>query len=262
MAQLTDKVAIVLGASTEPGMGSAIARLFAAEGAKVVVAARNTGPLEQLAWDIGGSWQACDLTSQPDLERLVQVTLERYGRLDIAVNAAGVGMSKPFAETSADDLDHVYRIHLKGPFQFLQSVLPAMSVGGSIIMLSSAIAQLGFNDHAAYGACKAAGEHVVRAVADEYGVRGIRINSIAPGLTDSGMTQGYTELPGVRECFTREYPLGRLGTVADIAQAALFLASEGCFMTGQTLQVNGGLTLRRNPTFAEIQAGVAAAKPG
>ncbi|MNR38471.1 3-oxoacyl-[acyl-carrier-protein] reductase FabG [compost metagenome] len=69
-------------------------------------------------------------------------------------------------------------------------------------------------------------------------------------------------MPGVREAFVREYPLGRIGTVEDIAQAALFLASDGCFMTGQTLQVNGGLTLRRNPTFAEIQAAVAAARPG
>ncbi|WP_201195729.1 SDR family NAD(P)-dependent oxidoreductase [Pseudomonas fluorescens] len=262
MGQLNGKVAVVLGASTDPGMGSAIARLFAAQGAKVLVAARRTAPLEQLAWDIGGSWQGCDLTCKTDLDRLAQVALQRYGRLDIAVNATGVGLSKPFAETQGEDLDDVYRTLFKGPFQFLQSMLPAMSSGGAVIMLSSAIARIGFTDQAAYGACKAAGEHLVRAVANEYGDFGIRVNSIAPGLTDSGMTQGYTDLPGVREAFQREYPLGRLGTVADVAQAALFLASDGCFMTGQTLQVNGGLTLRRNPTFAEIQAAVAAARPG
>lgn len=262
MRKLNDKVAVVLGASSDPGMGSAIARLFAEQGAKVLVAARNTAPLERLAWDIGGSWLHCDLTKQADLQRLAQTALERYGRLDIAVNAAAVGLSKPFAENTGEELDQAYRSLLKGPFQFLQSMLRAMSDDGSIIMLSSAIAQIGFNDQAAYGACKAAGEHLVRAVADEYGTRGIRVNSIAPGLTESGMTQGYTHVPGVREAFVREYPLGRIGTVEDIAQAALFLAGDGCFMTGQTLQVNGGLTLRRNPTFAEIQAAVAAARPG
>lgn len=262
MEQLDGKVAVVLGASSDPGMGSAIARLFAAHGAKVVVAARRIAPLERLAWDIGGSCLACDMTCQADLERLADITLQSYGRLDIAVNAAGMGLSKPFAETSEEDLDQIYRTVFKGSFQFLQSMLKAMSDGGSVIMLSSAIAHIGFQNQALYGACKAAGEHVVRAVADEYGVRGIRINSIAPGLTESGMTQGFTEVPGVRQAFEREYPLGRLGTVDDIAQAALFLASEGCFMTGQTLQVNGGLTLRRNPTFAEIQAAIATARPG
>lgn len=262
MAQLDNKVAVVLGASTDPGMGSAIARLFAAQGAKVLVAARNVAPLEKLAWDIGGSWLACDLTRQTDLDRLADTALQRYGRVDIAVNAAAVGLSKPFAETTGDDLDLMYHTGLKGPFQFLQSMLKVMPDGGSIIMLSSAIAQIGFNDQAAYGACKAAGEHLVRAAADDYGARGVRINSIAPGLTDSGMTQGFTEVPGVREAFVREYPLGRIGTVDDVAQAALFLASDACFMTGQTLQINGGLTLRRNPTLPEIQAAIAAARPG
>ena len=262
MAQLDDKVAVVLGASTDPGMGSAIARLFAKQGAKVLVSARSVAPLEKLAWDIGGSWLQCDQTRQDDLEHLAQTALQRYGRIDIAVNAAAVGFSKPFAENTGEDLDMVYRALFKGPFQFLQSMLGAMPGGGSIIMLSSAIARIGFNDQAAYGGAKAAIEHVVRAVADEYGACGIRVNSIAPGLTDSGMTQGYTQVPGVREVFQREYPLGRIGTVEDIAQAALFLASDGCFMTGQTLQVNGGLTLRRNPTLAEIQAAIAAARPG
>lgn len=263
MGQLTNKVAVVLGASTDPGMGSAIARLFAAQGAKVVVAARSTGPLQALADDIGGSWLQCDLTRKADLDHLAKTTLERYGRVDIAVNAAAVGFVKPFADNTDEDLDLVHRVLFKGPFQFIQSMLAVMPQGGSIVMLSSAIAQIGFNNHAAYGGAKAGIEHVVRAVADEFGAQGIRINSIAPGLTDTGMTQGYADIPGVRAAFVREYPLGRIGTVEDIAQAALFLISDGCFMTGQTLQVNGGLTLRRNPTFAEIQASMAAAdKPG
>jgi NAD(P)-dependent dehydrogenase (short-subunit alcohol dehydrogenase family) len=102
-------------------------------------------------------------------------------------------------------------------------------------------------------------EQVVRAVANEYGHKGIRVNTIAPGLTVTPMLEGMEKIPGVVEAFIKEYPLGRLNTVEDIAHAAVFLASDECFMTGQTLQVNGGLTLRRNPTLAEIQRSVEAA---
>lgn len=260
MGQLNNKIAVVLGASSTPGMGSEIARLFAKEGATVLVAARSEELLRELAQEIDGSYLACDLNLDGDMSRLAATTLERYGRIDIAVNAAAVGFSKPFLENTGEELDKVYRTLIKGPFQFLQSMVKAMQQGGSIINLSSAIAHIGYDDQAAYGAAKSAIEHVVRAVANEFGACGIRVNSIAPGLTDSGMTQGFVHLPGVAEAFAREYPLGRIGTCEDVAQAALFLAGNGCFMTGQTLQVNGGLTLRRNPTSAEVLAAMSQAK--
>jgi NAD(P)-dependent dehydrogenase (short-subunit alcohol dehydrogenase family) len=106
---------------------------------------------------------------------------------------------------------------------------------------------------------KAGADHVIRCVANEFGVRGIRANSISPGLTDTPMTAGAKQTPGVYEAFASAYPLGRIGTSADIAAAAVWLASDECFMTGQNLQVNGGLTLRRNPTREEITASVMAA---
>ena len=112
------------------------------------------------------------------------------------------------------------------------------------------------NDHAAYMGCKAGADHVIRCVANEFGSRGIRANSISPGLTDTPMTAGAKATPGVYEAFTACYPLGRVGTSEDIAAAAVWLASDECFMTGQNLQVNGGLTLRRNPTRDEINASV------
>jgi NAD(P)-dependent dehydrogenase (short-subunit alcohol dehydrogenase family) len=115
------------------------------------------------------------------------------------------------------------------------------------------------NDHAAYMGSKAGTDHVVRCVAHEFGAVGIRANSISPGLTDTPMTAEAKTVPGLFEAFRAGYPLGRWGTSEDIAAAAVWLASDECFMTGENLQVNGGLTLRRNPTREEIAASVGVA---
>ena len=115
-----------------------------------------------------------------------------------------------------------------------------------------------FENHAAYMGAKAGMNHVTRAVANEFGARGIRANILAPGLTVTPMLGDFLA-PGTVDAFVKEYPLGRLTTVEDVASAAVFVASDECFMTGQTFHVTGGLTLRRNPTAAEIQASVARA---
>lgn len=129
-----------------------------------------------------------------------------------------------------------------------------MPNGGSIIQISSAVATIMLDDHAAYMGTKAGTDHVIRSIANEFGAQNIRANSIAPGLTATPMAAVVFENAAMVEAYTREYPLGRLGTAEDVAEAAIFLASETCFMTGQTLQVNGGLTLRRNPGKAELAA--------
>jgi 2-hydroxycyclohexanecarboxyl-CoA dehydrogenase len=148
-------------------------------------------------------------------------------------------------------------IIFKGSFQFMQVMVAVMEQGGSIINISSAVADIMFEDHAAYMGAKAGMNHVTRAVANEYGARGIRANIVSPGLTVTPMLEGFMA-PGVTEAFVKEYPLGRLTTVEDVANTALFVASDECFMTGQTFHVTGGLTLRRNPTSAEIATAVQA----
>jgi len=100
---------------------------------------------------------------------------------------------------------------------------------------------------------------LVRCFANEFGVKGVKVNTIAPGLTASPMTESEVNIPGLQEAFLKEYPLGRIGTARDIADAALWLASRESFITGQTLQINGGLTLRRNPSPKEINASIRAA---
>ena len=259
MPRLQNKVAIVLGAAGRDNMGQAIARRFAAEGARVVVAGRHLDELERFAATIGGSAKVCDITRKAELQALAAHAKAWGGRLDIAVNATGWGLLKPFLETTEDELDRITALQFKGPHLFFQAVLEVMNDGGSILQISSATATIMLNDHAAYMGTKAGTDHVIRCIANEFGHRGIRANSLSPGLTDTPMTAQAKTVPGLFDAFLPGYPLGRIGTKADIAAAAVWLSGDECFMTGENLQVNGGLTLRRNPSGAEIAAAVARA---
>jgi NAD(P)-dependent dehydrogenase (short-subunit alcohol dehydrogenase family) len=262
MAVLKGKVAVVLGAASRDNMGQVIAARFAREGAKVVVAGRKLDELERCARSIGGAATVCDITAREDLERLAAFAKRQYGRIDIALNATGWGLLKPFLETTEEELIAMMNLQFKGPFQFLQVMAGAMTNGGSLIQISSATATIMLEDHAAYMGTKAGIDHVIRCVANEFGHLGLRANSISPGLTDTPMTSDAKQVPGLFDAFLPGYPLGRIGTKDDIAAAAVWLCSDECFMTGQNLQVNGGLTLRRNPTKKEIAASVVAASQG
>lgn len=259
MGGLAGKTAVVLGAAGRDNMGQTIARRLAADGANVLVAGRRTDEIKRLAEELGGHHMQCDITVKVEVEALAQAALDWTGRLDVAVNATGWGLVKPFLETTPDELDRMTALQFQGPFQWLQSTVAAMlraANGGSIIQISSATATIMLNDHAAYMGSKAGIDHVVRCVANEFGAAGIRANSISPGLTATPMTAEAQATPGVFGAFLPSYPMGRIGTSEDIAEAAAWLASDACFMTGQNLQVNGGLTLRRNPTREEIGSSV------
>ena len=168
------------------------------------------------------------------------------------MNAVGWGLMKPTHETTEADLDKILAIQFKGPFFFIQAMLRTMKDGGSIIQISSATATIMLENHAAYMGSKAGIDHVIRTVANEYGAQGIRANSISPGLTRTPMAGPTFDIKPIMDAFEREYPLGRVGTREDIAEAVIWLANDKCFMTGQNLQVNGGLTLRRNPILSEL----------
>jgi NAD(P)-dependent dehydrogenase (short-subunit alcohol dehydrogenase family) len=170
-----------------------------------------------------------------------------------------LGLLTQFEETSEEDLNMMMALQFKGPYQWMQVLVGVMNDPSSIIQISSATATILVGNHHAYIGTKAGIDHVVRGVADEYGAKGIRVNSISPGLTASPMAAPHLETPGLLESFLKNYPLGRLNTSEDIAAAAVFLGSDECYMTGQNLQVNGGLTLRRNPLPSEIEESVMAA---
>ena len=264
MARLAGKTAIVLGASSPDNMGQYIASRFLADGAHVLVAGRKADVLEAFAGETGCAWTTCDITDAASLTALADTAMQRFGGIDIAVNATGWGLLKPFLETTHDELVAITALQYVGPFEFCQAMIRKMARstggrGGSIIQISSATATIMLNDHAAYMGTKAGTDHVIRCVAHEFGHEGIRANSISPGLTDTPMNAEAKEVPGLFDAFLAAYPLGRIGTSEDVAAAAAFLASDECFMTGENLQVNGGLTLRRNPTRDEIGASVARA---
>jgi NAD(P)-dependent dehydrogenase (short-subunit alcohol dehydrogenase family) len=259
MIRLDGKVALILGAAGEGNMGQVIARHFADAGAKVVVSGRKPAPLEALASDIGGDWIACDITRKAEVDALFRDTVARCGKVDIAINATGWGLLRPLTEISETELDDLVALQFKGVHHFLAACVQTMTGGGSIIQISSASTFALLFDHAAYIGTKSGADALIRCVANQYGPQGLRANSVAPGLTATPMTAAAMAAPGLEAAFAKEYPLGRIGTSADVANACLWLASDSCFMTGQTLQVNGGLTLRRNPNPAEVQAAVMAA---
>lgn len=264
MGRLAGKKAVVLGASSVGNMGQHIARRLLEEGAQVLVSGRKAEVLADFASETGCGAFTCDLTDEASVNALADEAVVQLGGIDIAINATGWGLLKPFLDNSREELDAMTALQFIGPFQFFQAMVRKMATGqggrgGSLIQISSATATIMLGDHAAYMGTKAGTDHVIRCVANEFGTQGVRANSISPGLTDTPMTAEATTIPGLIDAFLPCYPLGRIGTSDDIAAAVVWLASDECFMTGQNLQVNGGLTLRRNPDSAEVAASIAKA---
>lgn len=246
MGLLDGKVAVVLGAGSRDNMGQSIASRFAAEGASVMIGGRDGTELARFADSIGAASATCDITSEAELEALIAATVDKFGRLDIAVNATGLNQVLPFLDVSLQDLRRVTDVQFIGTFLFMQAVLRRIADGGSIIQISSVSALALLPNHAAYMATKAAGDVVVRALASEFGARGVRINSIAPGPTgDTPMAAAVLADDAVRKRISDATPLGRLGTANDIAEAAVWLAGDHAFITGEVLQVNGGRAIHK-----------------
>ena len=261
MGHLDGKVAVVLGAAGKDNMGQIIARRYAREGATVVVAGRHLATLQSMAQELGGQSFICDITQRKDVANLAAYAVAITGRIDVAVNCTGWAPMTRLLEVDETELDKLSALQFKGVYFFLQAFAGAMASagGGSIVQISSASAYALLYNHAAYIATKSAGDALVRCFANEFGALGVKVNSIAPGLTASPMTAAEMSLPGLQQAFLKEYPLGRIGVADDIANAALWLATAESFITGQVLQINGGLTLRRNPTPKEISAAMRAA---
>jgi len=247
---LQGKVAVVLGASAEEGTGWAIAERFAAEGATVVVGARRTEPLKRLADRIGGVALGCDLAVESDVAALARAALDRFGRLDVAVNAAGLPMGGTIAGSPNAEIVKAMEVNYLGSVYFVRHMAAAMADGGSIILFSSMAATHPLEYVFSYAAAKAAVDCLIRYAAVEYGPRGIRVNSILPGAIRSEMSSPLWAVGGMERAYAAEAPLGRIGEPADFADAALWLAGPA-FVTGLNLQVSGGNQLTRFPRLSE-----------
>jgi 3-oxoacyl-[acyl-carrier protein] reductase len=245
MFRLNDRVALVTGASQ--GIGEAIARALAEAGAGVVLAARNAAKLEAVVAGISaaGSEVAAVTMDVADPEQVksgFRQAIERFGRLDILVNNAGITRDGLAVRMKSEDWDAVLRTNLTGAHFCAQQAITTMlrQRWGRIINLSSVVARMGNAGQANYVAAKAGLIGLTKALAAEVASRNITVNTIAPGFISTAMTEALPE-KAVEQLSSR-IPLGRLGTPADVAAAAVFLASEEAgYITGHVLDVNGGM---------------------
>ena len=252
MGQLTNKVALIIGASTPGGIGAVTATRFVREGATVVLSARRLAEAEAQAAPLGASALACDMTDDSQVENLMKAVVTRHGRLDILVIVAGAHASQRLDELTRETWLQCFELNVVGPASAIKHATRVMQKG-SIIYVSSAAAELNTIGVAAYGATKAAGERLVEVAALEYAPRGIRINTLAPGMLETSMSEAAMKRPGFKRAFERETPLGRIAGVEEVAAAAAYLASDDCFTTGDRLRVAGGVHLRRHPMPEEFR---------
>lgn len=246
MTTLAGKVALIIGASTPGGIGAVTAARFVREGATTVLSARRLAEAEAQAAPLGAQALACDLTDEAQVEQLMRSVVDRHGKLDILVIVAGAHANQTIDQLTRDTLLRCFELNVVGPASAIRQAARVMQ-RGSIIYISSAAAELNTVGVAAYGATKAAGERLVEIAALEYGPRGIRINTLAPGMLETSMSAAAMQRPGFKRAFERETPLGRIARVEEVAAAAVYLASDDCFTTGDRLRVAGGVHLRRHP---------------
>jgi NAD(P)-dependent dehydrogenase (short-subunit alcohol dehydrogenase family) len=253
IGKLRDKVALVTGGA------SGIGRTFVEEGARVVVADRNRALLSDVEKELGpaGAAVPIDVTRELDVERAVADAVSRFGAVDVGVNCAGLGVSVPLTEQTEAQWDTVVDVCLKGVFLSMKHEARAMITagrGGAIVNIASINARQPGEGLSAYCAAKAGVEMLTRVGAMELGPHGIRVVGIGPGLVDTPLTAFQQERPHVREAFLANIPLGRVGTARDIAQAAVFLASDDAsWISGDTLFVDGAELTKKFPELGRFR---------
>ncbi len=247
MFRLDGRVALVTGASQ--GIGEAIAKQLGAQGAIVVCAARRLTKLQMVADAIrqaGGQSDVveADLSDSASVRGAVATTIERHGGLHILVNNAGITRDKLLIQMKEEDWDAVLDTNLKGAWTAIQASTKTMMKQrwGRIINIASVVGQMGNPGQANYVAAKAGLIGLTKSVARELASRKVTANAVTPGYIETAMTAGLSE--DVKAEFTKQIPLGRMGSPADIAAAVGFLASEEAgYITGQVLSVNGGMLM-------------------
>jgi len=248
----SQRIAVVLGASAEAGTGWAAAETLAREGARVVVGARRIEPLHRLAERIGGIAMGCDAADPIAIAAFIDAA-RRLGPIDTAINCVGETARGLIAEIDPAQVQRALDVNFIAGIHFVRQAAAAMRDGGSITLVSSASSTHPVADRFAYGCAKAAMDALVRHAAIEFGVRGIRVNSVLPGPIRSEMVAELLAQPGVEQAFLREIPIGRIAEPQDIADAIAWLSRPGGYVTGLNLPASGGMHLMRPPRAEDLR---------
>jgi NAD(P)-dependent dehydrogenase (short-subunit alcohol dehydrogenase family) len=260
VGRLDGKIAFITGAAS--GIGSACALRFAEEGATLVGFDLRDTP--DAAWTTAvacapaASFSTGDVASEPDVAGAVQAAIRRFGHVDLVVNSAGVAGGGPVHQVSVEDWDRVLDVNLKGTFLVCKHVIPGMLErrAGSIVNIASVEGLEGSEGGSAYNASKAGVVLLTRNMAMDYGRMGVRVNAVCPGFIDTPLLRQVFDMPGLAEFRARiadAHQMGRLGEPREIANAALFLASdEASFVTGHALAVDGGYTAGHRHGLAKL----------
>jgi 3-oxoacyl-[acyl-carrier protein] reductase len=240
---LTGRTAVVTGGAQ--GLGFAIAERFIAEGARIVLGDMNLAGTEAAAKQLGGNDVAvavrCDVTMAADVETLVETAVERFGGLDVMVNNAGITRDATMRKMTEEQFDQVIAVHLKGTWNGIRKAAAIMRENkhGAIVNMSSLSGKVGLVGQTNYSAAKAGIIGMTKAAAKELAHLGVRVNAIAPGLIRTAMTEAMPQR--IWDEKLAEIPMGRAGEPAEVANVALFLASDlSSYMTGTVLEVAGG----------------------
>jgi NAD(P)-dependent dehydrogenase (short-subunit alcohol dehydrogenase family) len=241
---------LVVGAGAK-NLGGLISRTFGAEGALVAVhynSGATKGSADETVKAVGAAGGDAfaiqgDLTKVNEVRRLFDETMKRYGRLDIAVNTVGKVLKKPFVETTEEEYDSMFDINSKAAYFFIQEAGKRMSEGGKIITILTSLLAAFTGLYSTYAGSKAPVEHFTRAAAKEFGSRGISVNNVAPGPMDTPFFYP-AETPDSIAYHKSASMNGRLTDIKDIVPIIKFLATDGWWITGQTIFANGGYTTR------------------
>jgi NAD(P)-dependent dehydrogenase (short-subunit alcohol dehydrogenase family) len=259
MGQLDGKVAIVTGGAS--GIGKRTVEVFVEEGARVLVADLDADGIGALIGQLGHNYvdgAVVDIRDEVAVERMVAQAVRRFGRLDVAFNNAGVGGFSPIQEYPLEEFERVLSICLTGTFLCIKHEskhLIEAGHGGSIVNIASLNAQQATEGFAAYCSAKAGVAMLTKVAALELGRHRIRVNAIGPGLIHTPATTTLQTLPGVYDAFLHESPMGRAGEPEDVARLAVYLGSDASsLMTGQTLYIDGGQSLKKYPELFEAFA--------
>ncbi len=240
-------VFLVLGASG--GIGSALVHALRAADATVVAVSRDPARLAALVAETGAiAAPAVDATTFEGAEAAVAFAVESCGRIDGVANCIGSILLKPAHRTSAEELDAVLRTNLVSAFATVRAAAPAMKTGGSVVLVSTVAARHGLANHEAIAAAKAGVIGLCQSAAATYSTRGLRVNVVAPGLTETPLAAPILQSPAARKASEGMHPLGRIGTADEVARAIAFLLDPAqSWITGQVLGVDGGLSTVRSP---------------